>query len=108
MTFRTAGLSHDPHGTASYTIHLILSKAVLRFFVVVFIFIDNRKLVYGITIRLAGIAVLLNNSEQTVSVAQGKQIDAAVRFLQNGRHNSYQPYWYDSSTFERSAAATVP
>ena len=55
------------------------------------LFIDNWKLVYGITIRLAGIAVLLNNSEQTVSVAQGKQIDAAVRFLQNGRHNSYQP-----------------
>ena len=64
-------------------------------------------MVYGITIRQADmkLQLLLNNSEQTVSVAQGRkqmqQWDICKNgFLQNGRHNSYQTYWYDSSTCE--------
>jgi len=44
--------------------------------------------------------LLLNNSVQTESVAQGKQMLHCMRYSQNtnGRRNSYQTYWYDSST----------
>ena len=48
---------------------------------------------------------LLNNSAQTVSSPKEtsySEIFVKHGFLQNGRHNSYQSYWYDSSTCDWS------
>ena len=55
-------------------------------------------MVYGITVRLAGMKALV------VTTRCYTEIFVKHGFLQNGKHNSYQTYWYDSSTCKQPTA----
>ena len=67
-------------------------------------------MVYGMTVRLAGMKALVVTKQQCTNCIGSPREQMLhwdirkTRISPEGRHNSYQTYWYDSSTCEQPTA----